>query len=106
MIRVSALACILLCALALAAGSAVMPASAQQPAAPTTAPPQPPYGAPITLDQAKRVMAAAERPPHPGRRQDRWRDRRLRCALGAGRSDRQSRRRRAGEGDVTNAFRV
>jgi uncharacterized protein GlcG (DUF336 family) len=60
MLRVSAFACILLCALALAAGSAMTPASAQQPAAPVAAPPQPPYGAPITLDQAKRVMAAAE----------------------------------------------
>ena len=60
MIRVSALACGSLCALILAAGSTVTPVSAQQPAAPTAAPPQPPYGAPITLDQAKRVMAAAE----------------------------------------------
>src|SRR6202041_317419 len=37
-------------------GSAVVPARAQQPAAMATAP----YGPPITLDQAKRVMAAAE----------------------------------------------
>src|SRR6476660_6601038 len=59
MLRVSAF--ILFCALAVLAGSATMPASAQQPAAPAAAaPPQPPYGAPITLDQAKRVMAAAE----------------------------------------------
>jgi glc operon protein GlcG len=41
------------CALAAFAAAAV-PSSAQQPA--TT----PPYGAPITLDDAKRVMAAAE----------------------------------------------
>ena len=40
-------------AFALLAGSAVAPALAQQP---TT----PPYGPPITLDDAKRVMAAAE----------------------------------------------
>ena len=61
MLRVSAFASVLLCALAVLAGSAVSPASAQQPAAPAAAaPPQPPYGAPITLDQAKRVMAAAE----------------------------------------------
>jgi uncharacterized protein GlcG (DUF336 family) len=40
---------------------ALAPAQAQQAAAPAAAPlPQPPYGAPITLDQAKRVMAAAE----------------------------------------------
>jgi glc operon protein GlcG len=61
MVRASAFAGVFLCALALLAGSAVTPANAQQPAAPAaTAPPQPPYGAPITLDQAKRVMAAAE----------------------------------------------
>jgi uncharacterized protein GlcG (DUF336 family) len=47
------LACAVAGALALAAG----PAVAQQPPAPA---PMPPYGAPITLDQAKRVMAAAE----------------------------------------------
>ena len=59
MIRVSAF--FLLCALAVLAGAAGPPASAQQPSAPATAaPPQPPYGPPITLDQAKRVMAAAE----------------------------------------------
>ena len=48
-------------AFALAAGLAVAPALAQQASAPA-APPAPmlPYGAPITLDQAKRVMAAAE----------------------------------------------
>jgi glc operon protein GlcG len=45
----------LICALALSAGSA----SAQAPAAPAS-PGNLPYGAPITLDQAKRVMAAAE----------------------------------------------
>jgi glc operon protein GlcG len=61
MVRLSACACALLCAVALCAGSALMPAQAQQPAAPAAAPPpQPPYGVPITLDQAKRVMAAAE----------------------------------------------
>ncbi|MGD0023927.1 MAG: heme-binding protein [Xanthobacteraceae bacterium] len=46
----------LACAFALLAGSAIVPALAQQPAATTTAP----YGPPITLDQAKRAMAAAE----------------------------------------------
>jgi uncharacterized protein GlcG (DUF336 family) len=60
MLRVFAFACALFCALAVLAGSAATPATAQQPAPPTAAPPQPPYGAPITLDQAKRVMAAAE----------------------------------------------
>ncbi len=58
MVRVSAFACALLCALVLSVGSALAPATAQQ--APAAAPPQPPYGAPITLDQAKRVMAASE----------------------------------------------
>ncbi len=53
MSRMLALACAL-AAFALAAGSAVAPALAQQPAA------MPPYGPPITLDQAKRAMAAAE----------------------------------------------
>jgi uncharacterized protein GlcG (DUF336 family) len=48
-------------AFALAAGAAVAPSLAQQPAAPAAVPaPMAPYGAPITLDQAKRVMAAAE----------------------------------------------
>jgi len=42
-----------LAALALAAGSSFLPASAQQGA-------PPPYGPPITLDEAKRAMAAAE----------------------------------------------
>jgi uncharacterized protein GlcG (DUF336 family) len=51
MFRMFALAC----ALALSAGSAL----AQAPAAPASAA-SPPYGAPITLDQAKRAMAAAE----------------------------------------------
>jgi len=61
MVRASAFAGVFLCALAVLAGSAMMPASAQQSTAPAAAPPpQPPYGAPITLDQAKRVMAAAE----------------------------------------------
>jgi len=54
----------LVCAFALAAGSAIVPALAQQPAAPAAAAPaaaaMPPYGPPITLDQAKRAMAAAE----------------------------------------------
>jgi uncharacterized protein GlcG (DUF336 family) len=59
--RVFAFACALLCAVALAAGSAFTPASAQQPTAPAAAPPpQPNYGPPLTLDQAKRVMAGAE----------------------------------------------
>jgi uncharacterized protein GlcG (DUF336 family) len=61
MVRASAFAGVFLYALAVLAGSAMMPASAQQSTAPAAAPPpQPPYGAPITLDQAKRVMAAAE----------------------------------------------
>jgi glc operon protein GlcG len=46
----------LACALALSAGAVIFPATAQQPAAVTALP----YGPPITLDQAKRVMAAAE----------------------------------------------
>jgi glc operon protein GlcG len=50
----------LVCAFALAAGSAMVPALAQQPAAPPPAAAMPPYGPPITLDQAKRAMAAAE----------------------------------------------
>jgi uncharacterized protein GlcG (DUF336 family) len=59
MFRLLALAC----ALALSAGSAIVPAVAQQPAAPAPAPASSatlPYGPPITLDQAKRAMAAAE----------------------------------------------
>jgi glc operon protein GlcG len=57
MVRVSAFACALLCALVLAV---VTPAGAQPaPGSPAAAPP-PPYGPPITLDQAKRVMYAAE----------------------------------------------
>src|SRR5271157_4085517 len=51
MSRMLALACAL-AVLALAAGSAVAPVLAQ--------PATPPYGPPITLDQAKRAMAAAE----------------------------------------------
>jgi hypothetical protein len=168
MLRMSAL--VLLCALAVAAGLPLAPASAQQATAPAAAPPQPLYGPPITLDQAKRVMAAAELEaaknfwivaitildsggnmvmfhkgdnaqlsaittsagkartalefklpskalddaaaraqghhpaarwqPDPGRRQDCRRDRGVRRALRAGRSDRQGRHRRAGEGDV------
>ena len=56
MSRMLALAC-MLAAFALAAGSA----SAQQPSGTSQQPaPTPPYGPPITLEQAKRVMAAAE----------------------------------------------
>jgi glc operon protein GlcG len=55
MSRMLALACAL-AAFALAAG----PASAQQPAGTQQPAPPPPYGPPITLEQAKRVMAAAE----------------------------------------------
>src|SRR5262249_58121737 len=44
-----------------APGGAVRRTPAHAPPAPAAAPPpQPPYGAPITLEQAKRVMAAAE----------------------------------------------
>ena len=50
-----ALACAL-AAFALAAGSAL----AQQPTGTSQPAPTPPYGPPITLEQAKRVMAAAE----------------------------------------------
>jgi glc operon protein GlcG len=51
----------LVCALAVSAGSSIAPALAQQPAPPpAAAAPTPPYGPAITLDQAKRVMAAAE----------------------------------------------
>jgi len=50
----------LVCAFALSAGPAMVPALAQQPAAPAAAASTPPYGPPITLDQAKRAMAAAE----------------------------------------------
>jgi len=53
MSRMLALACAL-AAFAIAAGSSLAPALAQQPAA------TPPYGPPITLDDAKRAMAAAE----------------------------------------------
>ena len=52
MLRMLALAC----AFALSAG----PVLAQQPAAPAPSAATPPYGPPITLDQAKRAMAAAE----------------------------------------------
>jgi uncharacterized protein GlcG (DUF336 family) len=56
MSRMLALACVF-AAFALAAGSA----SAQQPSGTSQQPaPTPPYGPPITLEQAKRVMAAAE----------------------------------------------
>jgi uncharacterized protein GlcG (DUF336 family) len=59
MARISAV--VLFCALALAVGLPLTPAAAQQGATPAAAaPPQPPYGPPLTLEQAKRVMAAAE----------------------------------------------
>jgi glc operon protein GlcG len=51
------------CAFAFAAGSAITPVMAQalaQPAPAASSAPMLPYGASITLDQAKRVMAAAE----------------------------------------------
>jgi uncharacterized protein GlcG (DUF336 family) len=54
-----ALGCAVAGGLAFAAGPAVVPAWAQQPQ-PVPAGATPPYGAPVTLDQAKRVMAAAE----------------------------------------------
>jgi len=54
-----ALACAIAGGIAVAAGPAVVPALAQQPQ-PVPAGATPPYGAPISLDQAKRVMAAAE----------------------------------------------
>ncbi len=60
MTRMFALACVL-AALALAAGSVV--AQTLSPVAPAASAQQPetaPYGPPITLDQAKRAMAAAE----------------------------------------------
>ena len=62
-VSMSARAGALACALALSAGSAVAPAWAQQPPpppAPAAAPAPLPYGPSITLDQAKRVMSAAE----------------------------------------------
>jgi glc operon protein GlcG len=52
MVRLLVIACVL----AAAAG----PVLAQQPAAPAAAGPMLPYGPPITLDQAKRAMAASE----------------------------------------------
>ncbi len=59
MFRMLALACAIAGGFVFAAGPAVVPALAQQPQpVPTGA--TPPYGAPISLDQAKRVMAAAE----------------------------------------------
>jgi glc operon protein GlcG len=66
MFRMLAFACAFAGLAAVAAGSAMTQALAQQPpAAPAPAPapaaaPMPPYGPPIGLDQAKRVMAAAE----------------------------------------------
>jgi glc operon protein GlcG len=62
-VSMSARAGTLVCALALSAGLAAAPAWAQQPPpppAPAASPAQPPYGPAITLDQAKRVMSAAE----------------------------------------------
>ncbi len=56
MSRMLAFACALAGTLAIAAG----PALAQQPAAAPAPAPVLPYGPPITLDQAKRAMAAAE----------------------------------------------
>ena len=60
MSRMLARGCAAALALAISAGAALVPlsspVSAQQPAAMTNAP----YGPPITLDQAKRAMAAAE----------------------------------------------
>ena len=58
MSRMLALACAL-AAFAIAAGSALAPAFAQQALAQQPAA-TPPYGPPITLDHAKRAMAAAE----------------------------------------------
>jgi glc operon protein GlcG len=63
MFRMFAFACAVATGFALSglglAGSAIAPALAQQPQpVPTGA--TPPYGPPISLDQAKRVMAAAE----------------------------------------------
>ncbi|MFY9694404.1 MAG: heme-binding protein [Xanthobacteraceae bacterium] len=58
MFRLFAFACAVAAGLALAAGPAAVPALAQQQVVPTGA--TPPYGPAITLDQAKRVMAAAE----------------------------------------------
>ena len=52
MLRMLALACVLM----VSAAAALTPALAQDVESTTL----PPYGAPITLDQAKRVMAAAE----------------------------------------------
>jgi glc operon protein GlcG len=66
MVSMSARAGVLACALALSAAWAVTQAWSQQPPpspapAPAAAPaPPPPYGPAITLDQAKRVMSAAE----------------------------------------------
>jgi glc operon protein GlcG len=66
MVSMSARAGVLACAFALSAAWAVTQAWSQQPPpspapAPAAAPaPPPPYGPAITLDQAKRVMSAAE----------------------------------------------
>jgi glc operon protein GlcG len=61
MLRVLALICTLLpLAAAVVIEAAVAPASAQQFGAPAASPTNLPYGPPMTLDQAKRAMAAAE----------------------------------------------
>ena len=59
MSRMLALACAL-AAFALAAGSSFVPAFVEQALAQQPAAATPPYGPPITLDDAKRAMAAAE----------------------------------------------
>jgi glc operon protein GlcG len=56
--RACAIAGVLTLAGVILAAAAAVPASAQQQPVPAGA--TPPYGPPITLDQAKRVMAAAE----------------------------------------------
>jgi glc operon protein GlcG len=60
MFRMLALACAFVFAAVLATTQAVTQVMAQQAPAAAASGPMPPYGAPITLDQAKRVMAAAE----------------------------------------------
>jgi glc operon protein GlcG len=66
MCRMFALVCALGGAVVMTAGLAAAPALAQQPAPSATSPTAPvstamlPYGPPVTLDQAKRAMAAAE----------------------------------------------
>jgi glc operon protein GlcG len=48
------------CAIGLLAAIQALAQQPAAPAAPVTAPPPPPYGAPISLEAAKKVMAAAE----------------------------------------------